>query len=188
MSGSGVKSDAFSNSGNALNLSNQLQGNAANIYGSVEPTLAAEAAHPQGYSPTDLAMLNTSAQQSAGGSQAGAVGQGALLASRTKNAGTADAAIAKSAENAGGLLSKAALGTQEANANLKQKQQQEGLSGMQSLYGTDLSGGENALGLSNSALDIANNAKPGFWQQMATTAGENLVNAGMDSAEARLGF
>jgi hypothetical protein len=155
--GGGAKSDLFNNSSTAQNLSNNLTANAANLYGTAAPVLQAEAAHPQGMAPTDLAAANTAAQQSAGGSQAGAVGQGALLASRTKNAGTADAAIAKSTENAGGLLSKAALGTQLNNANLKQRQQQAGMSGLTSLYGTTLGAGENALGLSNSALGTIGN-------------------------------
>ena len=100
--------------------------------------------------------MNTSAQQSAGGGQAGATGQGALLAARTKNAGTADAAIAQSARNQGQNLSEAALGTSKANADLQQRQQQSGISGMEGLYGTDLGASQNALGLSNSALTGAN--------------------------------
>lgn len=188
MSGSGVKKDAFSNYGTGEDLSKSLTGNAASLYGTLAPELTNQSINPQGIAPTDLASINTAAQQSAGGSQAGAVGQGALLASRTKNAGTADAAIAKSTENAGGQLSKAALGTQMANVGLKNQQQEHAQNSLQGLYGTDLSGGLNALGLSNNALQIANQAKPSFWQQMALTGGSNLVNAGLDSAEASAGF
>jgi hypothetical protein len=162
--GSGVKKDAFSNYGKASNLSDTLTSNAANVYGALEPTLQAEAAHPMGYTPNQKALMNTSAQQSAGGSTAGAIGEGRLYAARTKNAGGAKQAIGEAVRGAGENLSNAAVGTELSNANLQQKQQQAGQSGLSNLYGTDLSQGNEALGLSNQALNIANQAKP-FWQQ-----------------------
>src|SRR5271165_169743 len=152
----GVESQQLANSGTAQNLSNNLTANASNIYGGLEPTLQAEAAHPQGYTPTQLANMNTAAMQSAGGSQAGAVGQGGLLAARTRNAGAAQNAVGAGARQAGQNLSNAAVGTQLQNANLQQKQQQAGISGLGGLYNTELGQGENALGLSNQALSGAN--------------------------------
>ena len=47
--------------------SNAENANASNIYGGLEPTLQAEAAHPSGYTPMQKAQTNTAAQQSAGG-------------------------------------------------------------------------------------------------------------------------
>lgn len=152
----GVEANQLGNSGTANNLSNTLTANAGNIYGGLEPTLQAEAAHPQGYTPTQKAVMNTAAQQSAGGSQAGTVGQGGLYAARTRNAGGAQSAIGAGTRSAGANLSKAAVGTETNNANLQQKQQQEGISALGGLYGTELSGGEGALGLSNQALAGAN--------------------------------
>jgi hypothetical protein len=154
----GVAGDALGNSGTAAAQSSTLAGNAANLYGSLSPELAAEASHPAGYSPTDLAAMTTAGLQTAGGGQSGAVGQGALYASRTKNAGTADAAIAQSARQAGQQASDVAVGTQVRNAGLKQQQQQEGLSGEEGLYGTTLGASNQALGLSNQALGVANEA------------------------------
>jgi hypothetical protein len=151
----GVAKDQLANSGTASNLSNSLTGNAASIYGGLEPALQSEATHPAGFAPTDLASMNTAAQQSAGGSQAATVGQGGLYAARTKNAGAAQNAIGAGTRGAGANLSKAAVGTQTANAGLKNQQQQEGLKGLGGLYSTDLSGGEGALGLSNQALSGA---------------------------------
>jgi hypothetical protein len=188
MGGSGTKKDAFKNYGVGQNLSNQLTSNASNIYGSLEPTFQAEAAHPSGFNPNQKALMNTASQQSAGGQAAGAVGSGRLYAARTNNAGGAKAAVGEGVREAGGNLSKAALGTELADASLAQQNQQRGISGLQGLYGTTLGEGENALGLSNQALGIANQAKPTFWQQMATTAGKNLVNAGTDAAEGFAGF
>lgn len=154
----GVEADQLANSGAANAQSSSLFTNAGNIYGSLAPTLAAQASAPAGYTPTQKAAMNTAGQQSAGGTQAAAVGQGALLASRTKNAGTADAAIAQSARTAGQQASNTAVGTEVKNANLQQQQRQSALQGEQNLYSTTLGGGMNALGLSNSALSGANNS------------------------------
>jgi hypothetical protein len=149
----GVAQQAGNNSATAQGLSSNLTGNAAGIYGGLEPTLQAEASAPGGYTPTQMADMNTAAQQSAGGSQAATAGAGGLYAARTKNAGAAQSAIGAGTRAAGANLSKAAVGNQVQNADLEQQQKQEGLKGLGGLYGTDLSGGESALGLSNSALN-----------------------------------
>lgn len=151
----GVEADQLANSGTANARSAGLYGNATNLYGSLAPALTAEAVAPSGYTPAQKAAMNTAGQQSAGGTQAAATGQGALLASRTKNAGTADAAIADSARKAGALASNAALSTEVKNADLQQRQRQEGLSGLGSLYGETLGASDTALGLSNQALQGA---------------------------------
>jgi hypothetical protein len=103
----GVAKDAFRNQGTASNLSSQLASNAANIYGGLAPTLQAEATHPMGFTPQAKALMNTAAQQSAGGSTAGAIGQGRLYATRTRNAGGAKQAIGEAVRGAGENLSNA---------------------------------------------------------------------------------
>jgi len=156
-------------------MSSSLYGQANQAYGTLAPQLQSEITNPQGYTPAQKAAQNTAAQQSTGGSMAGAVGQGALQSARTRNAGGSNAAIAQSARTSGQNLSNAALQTETNNANLQQQQRQAGLSGLQSLYGTTLGGSENALGLSNQALGVANQATPSFWQQMAQTAGKDII-------------
>ena len=153
--GSGVKSDAFKNYGIGQNLANQYSTNAANVYGSLEPQLAAEAAHPAGFTPTQKANMNTAAQQSAGGSNAAAIGQGRLYAQRTRNAGGAKAAIGNAVRGAGENLSNAAVGTEMANAQLQQHQRQQALSGLNQLNSAEMGSGLNALGLSTQALNPA---------------------------------
>lgn len=187
-SSTGVKKDAFSNYGAGASANQQLGQNAQNIYGSLAPTLQAEAAHPEGYTPQQRAAQNTAAQQSAGGSMSGATGQGALLAARTRNAGAAQNAIQQSGRQASQNLSNAAVGTETNSANLANRQQQEALSGLGNLNSTELGGSLNALGMSNQALNIANQAKPSFWSQLATTGAKNLVNAGLDAGEGFAGF
>lgn len=179
----GVEADQLANSGTANKTSANLTSNAGNIYGSLAPTLAAEAAAPPGYTAPQKAAMNTAGQQSAGGSAAGAVGQGALLASRTKNAGTADTAIADSVRSSGKQASDVAVGTEVKNANLQQQQRQNALQGEESLYSTTLGGGLTALGLSNSALSGASNSggMNNPWNQYGM---QYLKNAGAVAAAA----
>ena len=123
----------------------QFMGNASSLYGDLAPTLEGEIAHPAGYAPSDLSAMETGAEQSAGGSQAGAVGQGGLYAARTGNKGAAAAAIADASRGAGQQLSKNLLGIRSANANLKNEQQQAGISGLTNLTGLETGASNNAL-------------------------------------------
>lgn len=147
----------------ANNLSSTYGGNAGALYSTLAPELQTEAAHPAGYAPTDLAAMNTAAQQSAGGSQAAAVGQGNLLAARTRNAGAPAAAIDSAARSASAGLSKAATGIQTKNADLKQKQQQSGLSGLENLYGQNEQGSIGALGETAANVNANTQAANASW-------------------------
>ena len=187
-SSTGVKKDAFQQYGQAQAQNKGLAGNAQNIYGSLTPELQAQAAAPQGYTPQQKSAITTAGEQSAGGSMAGATGQGALLAARTRNAGAGANAIQQSGRNAGDQLSRVATGTEVGSANLANEQQQNAQKGLEGIAGTELGGSLNALGLGNQALNVENQAKPSFWSQLATTGAKNLVNAGLDAGEAGLGF
>lgn len=178
----GVTKDQLANSGTADALSNQLTANAANIYGGLEPQLQAESAHPSGYSPTQTAAMNTAAQQSAGGSTAGAVGQGGLYAARTRNPGAAANAIGAGVRSAGQQLSNAAVGVQARSANLAQENQRAAQNALGGLYGTELGGAESALGLSNSALNGADqSAANNPWNKLLL-AGVNNANIGSNGS------
>lgn len=157
-----------------------FMGNASSLYGSLAPTLEGEIAHPAGFAPSDLSAMETGAQQSAGGSQAGAVGQGGLYAARTGNKGGAAAAIADASRGAGQQLSKNLLGIRSANANLKNEQQQAGISGLQGLTGLETGAVSPALG------NIANLAKANteaedsdpwnqFWSSAAKAGGKAAI-------------
>src|ERR1700687_1502936 len=186
-SSTGVKKDAFQGYGTATNTSGQLGQNAQNIYGSLAPELEAQAAHPQGYTPQQTSAINTAGQQSAGGSMAGATGQGALLAARTRNAGAGANAIQQSGRNASDNLSRVATGTEIGSANLANEKQASAQKGLEGLNSTELGGSLHALGLGNEFLNTENQAKPTFWQMMAQKAGSNVLNAGLDSAEGYAG-
>lgn len=154
--GKGANKNLMANSGTAQNRSGALNANSKSIYGFLDPTLQAQATNPQGYSPTDLTAMNTASQQSLGGSTAGVTGQANLEAARTRNAGGFQGAIGSGSRGAAKQLSQNALGIQEQNANLKQAQQQQALSSIQQLYGTDTNAALGYLNSSNSANNAAN--------------------------------
>jgi len=146
------------NSNSAQGLSKAYAGNANNTYSILTPTLSRMATAPQGFTPQTMANMDTAAEQSIGGATAGTVGQGNLQAARTNNAGAFQPVATQAAHDATGQLSDAALGIQNRNAMLQEQQRQQGLSGLQGLYNTNVGAGENALGLSNNALSVKNQA------------------------------
>ena len=147
----------------AQNLSNTYAGNTAGLFSSLTPMLMSQAVAPAGMSPTDMAMTDTASQQSAGGAQGAAQGAGALRAARTRNAGAADAAIGESTRIAGQQLSDAGIKTRLANAAMKQKQQSEGVTGIERLFAENLSGGNQALGIVPNAVNADTNAENASW-------------------------
>ena len=171
--GGGAKKQDFANSGTGQSIANTSQNNSSSLYGTLAPTMSAMATHPTGINPADMAKMQTSSMQTAGGANAGATGQGSLLAARTKNAGTAASAIAKSGENASQNLSKANLGAQLENQQVKQNQQNTGLSGLSSLYGTNM--GQSIKGLDTSNTSLKNAADIDMANQQAMMQGLKMA-------------
>lgn len=147
----------------ATNNSNTFGGNAGSLFSTLAPALTAEAANPTGYNPSDLAAMNTEAEQSAGGTQAGAVGQGGLMAARTRNKGAAAGAIADSSRGAGEQLSKNALGISVGNARLKEQQRQSGISGLEGLTGLETGATNQALGQVAGDVNANTGAENASW-------------------------
>jgi hypothetical protein len=166
--------------GETQGVFNQDSGNASSLYNSLFPQFSAEATNPQGFGAKDLAAMNTAAQQSVGGSTAGAVGQGSLRAARTRNSGGADVALDSAVRSGQQTLSQDALGIKGENALLKQQQQQAGLQGLSSLYGTNQSGMLSALGLGNQATQAGTQAGQSGWFQNLI-AGMNAASAGANA-------
>ena len=147
----------------AQNLSNTGAGNASQLYGALAPELMTEMAHPSGIDPASMAKIRTSNMQAAGGTQAAATGEGALLAGRTRNAGSADAAIAEGARSAGQQLSNANLKTDLADEQLKEAQRKSATSGLESLYGTNTNEALGGLGAVASNVNANTNAANESW-------------------------
>lgn len=166
MSGhAGIGGNLLGNSTTANGLESLYGSNAAAVNSTLTPALTAEATNPQGYSPSTMAAMTTGAEQTAGGANAGATGGALLRAARTRNSGAAPGSIAQTNRQGGQELSQVNSGIQTSNANLKAKQQQAGISGLEGLYGENVGAGENALGLSNSALNDAGHLQ-NFWDQL----------------------
>jgi hypothetical protein len=170
--GSGVKQDAFGSYGNAT-------GQANNAYNVANPIYTQMAEHPQGFTPQEKANQLTASADALGGSNASAVGTGALTAARTNNAGGYAAAVDDAARNAAATQSDNALGIENKDAMLRRSQQAEGLSGLQNTY-------NDANKTGADYLDIANKAQPTFWQQMALAAGTPVAKAAGGAASSFL--
>lgn len=154
--GKGANQNLLGNAGTGQQRSTALQNTSNQISNYLIPQLTSEANNPQGYSPQQLAYMNTASQQSLGGSAAGATGEANLTTARTRNAGGYQGAIASSTRSAQRQLSQNALGIQQSQAQLQQAQRQQALSALQSLYGVDLQTAEGYLNSSNSALEGEN--------------------------------
>lgn len=170
------------------NVYNQDSGNASALYNSLFPQFTAEAVNPQGFTPGETASINTAAQQSVGGSTAGAVGQGSLRAARTRNSGGSDMALDESVRSGQRALSEDALGVQGENAMLKETQRQEGLQGLSGLYGTNQSGMLSALGLGNQATQTGTQAGQSGWFQNMTSLIAALKPGGSTANGGSVGF
>lgn len=177
-SSNGASKDAFANSGTASGLASSYGNRATGAYNVLTPTLNGMVNAPQGYGQRALGDMNTAAMQSVGGANAGTVGGAMQTAARTNNAGGYDPAIAQSGRDATSQLSNAALNVQNRNAQLQQEQKMQGIQGMEGMYGQNVGAGENALGLSNQALNTAiqgdNSAfarHMALWQMGAQAAG-----------------
>lgn len=147
----------------AQGISNTAGQNAQGLYSTLAPSLEAESVAPPGFNPSEMADLNTAGQQSAGGSAAAAVGQGGLHAARTRNAGGADAAIADSVRGAGRQLSQGVLGTQIANAKLKQGQQEAARGQLGSLFANQQGASIGALGQVAGNVNASTAAENASW-------------------------
>lgn len=142
----------------ATNTAGGYGSGAAGIGGTLVPALTQEATHPQGFNPTDINNMLVSGEQGAGGANSGITGEAALHGMRTRNAGGFTGALDQAARIKGQQLSGNALNVQNENANLKQKQQQAGLAGLQGMYGTDVSAQLKAMGLVPEDINAGTNA------------------------------
>jgi hypothetical protein len=161
--GSGVKADAFGSYGTAT-------GQANGAFNVANPVYTQMATHPTGYTPQEIANQQTASNQTLGGANSAAVGEGALASARTNNAGGYQAAIDDAARNAGATQSQNNLGILNRSADLQRQQQEEGLQGLSNEYGT-------AGKLGQGYLDLANQAKPTFWQTLGMNAANDALAA-----------
>jgi len=167
--GKGTKKDLFQNAGRANKLSDQYNANASSLYNFETPILESDVTNPQGYGK-DLTAMNTASQQSLGGAESAAFGEGNLEAARTRNAGGFQGAVEKSARDAMKTQSQNAVSIQAANAKAKMAERESALGALTSFYGGDVNAAMKALELSNQALNDTSNVGPSIGQQLFNNA------------------
>lgn len=144
MSKSGVESQALKRNG--VNA-----GQADQSFGTIAPAYTRLTTGTAGYTPGQLADMQTSALQSTSGKLADASGLATLAAARTGNAGASTAALDDIARAGTAAVSDADLGISRDNANLEQQNMRFGLSGLTNLYGDANSAADANLGTAANA-------------------------------------
>lgn len=172
----GAQQQAQQTFGQANNVFGTSNTNANNLYSSLMPMLSQEATNPEGFGKAGLAAMNTASQQSTGGSTAGAVGEGLLAAARNRNSGGAAPALDAAVRSGQQQQSQNAVGIQGENEQLKQAQQQAGLSGMAGLYGKNTGDALSALGLENQSTTALTQAGQSGWYQNLNQGIGSLAN------------
>lgn len=165
--GANPTSGAFKSLANSdAATSGQFGGQAASESGQLNPFFSQEMRAKHLYDPSQTGELLTAAEGGAGGAFGGAEGQVNANAARTGNATT----LTKSLDEMARDRAKAAAGASEGIAaqdvaGAKQLNQ-EGAAGMQGLYGTNVKGQLDSMGLQNEALKNEQSAiGPGFLQK-----------------------
>ncbi len=154
-------------------LGNEAQAVGANL----TPFETQEMLHPQGYSQQDQSAMLAAGAGGAGGAASALVGQAAQRAGASRNAGGFQAAL----DDAARMREKGVAGASEnmaaENANLKQRQQQAGASGLEHQYGVDTSGMLQSAGQEAGDINAEMNAdKYGWiqnWGQIASDVGQS---------------
>lgn len=152
----------------ASGLEGSSAGEAGNLYSTLVPQFEQEASGTEGFSPTDIANMNTASQQSLGGGVASAVGTGAERAAANRNSGSMAPSLDEASRNATKQLSTNALDVQNANAQLKQKNKQAGIQGEENLFNTENQDVLSSLGLQNQSTNALTNAGNSGWFQNFT--------------------
>jgi len=133
--------------------------------GTLTPILTRMAQNPSGYSPTDVNNMRTNAAEGASSAANSAENKATLAANRSHNVGSLSAVQDEAARNKMQTMSKANLGVDVANANLKQNQQQAALAGLQKLYGTQVGAQVGSQGQIAQDVNAGVNAGNSGWLQ-----------------------
>lgn len=131
----------------------------------VNPMLTQEAKASHLFNPNQINELLTSAGAGTGAAEGAAEGEANLEAARTRNAGGFTKALDEAARN----RMKTAAGTSEGIAAqdvMGAKQlNQEGITGLEGLYGTNVGAQLKAMGQQNEDIDTAIKAGQSGWMQ-----------------------
>ena len=173
-----VQSGAMAGAKTATGTASQYGNTAGGIGANLIPGLTQQFNNPQGLSPTDVNNEWVAAQQAGGGATGAVQGEAGLNAERTRNSAGLSSVLDQAARRQGQNLSQSALGIQNQNAMLKQKQREQAGQELGSLYGTDVGAQLKAMGISNEDLDTALKAGPSGWLQQGMGIGQGLFGKG----------
>lgn len=149
----------------AMSTANQYGTEATGIGSMLVPELEKEAMNPTGFNPTDLNAMIVGGQQAAGGTNASIAGEAGLRAARSRNTGSISGILDEAARARGRENSNTALAVQGENARLKERQRQAGLSGLESVRGTDINADLKAQGLVPEDIKAWTDASKSGWLQ-----------------------
>lgn len=156
-----AKSAASTDASTAANLQGESQGEHAQL----SPLLSQEAHAEHAYDPTQINELLTAAEAGTGAAAGSAASGGDELAARTRNA----SGFTKSAQEMARDRMKAAAGASEgiaaADVNGAKALNQEGIHGLQGLYGTDTTGMLDAMGQRTKDVNSEVDAGKSGWLQ-----------------------
>jgi hypothetical protein len=161
---------------------------ASKIGSTITPILTQQAEHPTGYDPTTLNNMLVSQQEAVGGGNAAIGGEGRLSALRTRSAGGLAPVLAEAARSKGRTLASGAQAVQNESARLAQEKQQQALSRLQGLYGTDTSNQLRAMGLQAEDLQDQLAAGKQGWLQNTEGILGTIGNLGSSAAGVKKAF
>jgi hypothetical protein len=165
--GANPTAGAFKNLANSdASTSGMYGGQAASEGGQLNPFFSQEMRAQHGYTPGQTGELLTAAEGGAGGAFGGAEGQMNANAARTGNSTTLTKSLDEMARDKAKVAAGASEGIAAQDVAGAKQLNQEGAAGMQGLYGTNVKGQLDSMGLQNEALKNEQSAiGPGFLQK-----------------------
>jgi hypothetical protein len=183
-----AQASANSGASTAASTAAGLNANAGAIGSSITPFLTQEMLHPQGYSQQDLTSQLDAAQAGAGGATGGITGQANLQAARTRNSSGFTGALDDAARQRDKAAASSSEGIAANDADLKQKQQQEGAAGLQGLQATDQGDALKSMGIQTGDINASVDAGKSGWLQNATGIINTLSGAATGAAGLKKAF
>jgi hypothetical protein len=158
-----------------------LGASASGIGSTLTPYLTSQLNHPSGYSQQDIGSMLSSGLAGSGGATAGLTGAAGKMGMTERNPNGFSAALDSAARTAGKTNAGISEGINAQNTGVKLQQQSQAGSLLSGLYGTDVSGQNNASG------QVARDAQIGN-SMSGLNQGLNVINTLSNAAGAAAKF
>jgi hypothetical protein len=170
--------------GTAGQLGGTLATTGEAIGANIIPGLERDTTTPPGLSPADLAHMEQTSLETAGGAAGSARGVLATRAARLRNPAGVTAGEAAATEGASRSAGKAVQDILSENALIKEKQRAQAYSELGGLYGANISGATKAMGVEAEDINSAANAEKEGWYQNLLAGLQTTGQLGLGSAKA----